>query len=52
MSLGKPVSFLEITIPYSANVLLQRLIKVKYVKKKNLPWCFHDKVINIAYPIL
>lgn len=34
MSLGKPVSFLEITIPYSANVLLQRLIKVKYVKKK------------------
>lgn len=59
MSLGKLAAFLnlsfllcliEIAIPYHSDMLLQKLIEVKYIKNKSGVW--HAKVVNTASQIL
>lgn len=59
MSLGRPVAFMahsvllrqiEIAIPYSDDLLSQRLIEIKYVKSKSGAW--HAEVITMASQIL
>lgn len=59
LSLGKLAAFLnlsfllcliEIAIPYHDDMLLQKLIEIKYIKNKSGVW--HAKVINMASQIL